>query len=87
MSHILVKNMEILTQKIMHVYPPFKVNMSVISCITLTHVITSYTLTFSLILPLSLLSRLLVFKDELLTTGTGSSSSSPHQSELRTQPI
>lgn len=53
-----------------------------------THVNTACTLTFvSLILPLSLLSRLLLFRDELLTTGTGCTSSSPHQSELKTQPI
>lgn len=45
-------------------------------------------LTFvSLILPLSLLSRLLLFRDELLTTATGRTSCSPHQSVLRTQPM
>lgn len=41
----------------------------------------------SLILPLSLLSTLLLFTDVFLTTGTGCTSCSPHQSELRTQPI
>ncbi|KAK7884774.1 hypothetical protein WMY93_027897 [Mugilogobius chulae] len=40
-----------------------------------------------LILPLSLLSTLLLFRDELRTTGATGTSSSPHQSELRTHPI